>query len=294
MREDILDTFSGPLKLPKVDARVMENPISALFDLSEQVSEKAFHIRKNVWYSQLFVVLWVGFTFFAFIATIVGLNPVGAVILFLILLSGAYTLRIMYFNYRFFDYFSRRYHAIRLVRDGNPNLYVPGGDTAVERFLNHLRENYSIFRGLVDSHPESIQFSAILRGHSGGAYRFDAYIGIPGGASILKGSNLPPRMVKRGYALFIKVFDETPTIKDISILEATIQDITAQTYLPPRVIVLSEGGSGELPEDLYRHVTEKGAVAHCRKGDYPYNVQVVSGVDGEYDFVPLISSEGLP
>ena len=181
-----------------------------------------------------------------------------------------------------------------MVRDGNPNLYVPGGDTPVERFLNHLRENYAIFRGLLEAHPESIQFSAILRGHSGGAYQFDAYIGIPGGSSILKGTNLPSKMVKRGYALFIKVFDETPTLKDVTILEQTIKDITTQTCLPPRVIALSEGGSGELSEDLYHHITEKGAVVHCKKGSYPYNVQVVSGVEGAYDFVPLISSEGLP
>ena len=122
----------------------------------------------------------------------------------------------------------------------------------------------------------------------------DAYIGIAGGSSILKGTNLPSNMVKRGYALFIKVFSETPTLRDITILEQTIQDITALTCLPPRVIALTEGGTGELPEDLYKHITEKGAVANCKKGKYPYNVQVVSGVEGAYDFVPLISSEGLP
>jgi len=294
LKDSLLEAFIGPLNLPEMDHRAMENPISALYDLSEQVSDKAFHIRKNVWYSLLFVALWVVATFILLLATIANINPVGAIILFLILLSGIYTLRIIYFNYQFFDYFSRRYHAIRLVREDNPNIYVPGGSSTVERFLNHLRANYEPFARLIDTHPESIQFSAILRGISGGAYQFDAYIGIPGNSPILRSTNLPKAIIKRGYALFIKVFDLPPTMADITALEQTIHDITGLTCLPPRVIALTEGGTGILSEDIHLHITEKGATAKCRKGNYPYNVQVVTGVEGTYDFIPLISSEGLP
>lgn len=293
-KDELMDLISGPLSLPKMDPRAMENPITGLFDLSAQVSRISYDIRQNVWYSLLFIVLWTGFSLILTIATIFQLNPIGAIILGIITLSGFYAFRIVLFNYRFFEYFSRRYNAIRLLRDGNPNLYVPQGNTPVERFLNHLRANYGPFRQLTDNHPESIQFSAILRGHTGGAYQFDAYIGIEGGSPVFKATNIPPKLVKLGYALFIKVFDESPTLKDVSLLEDTVQDITALTCLPPRVIVLHEGGDGALDEDLYQHITGKGATATCKKGSYAYNVQVVSGVEGSYDLVPLISSEGLP
>ena len=292
--DDIIETLSGPLKLPEVDPRAMENPITALFDLSEQISEKSFHIRRNVWYSLLFVVLWMGLTLIIVLDNIVNRNPVAVIIFIMILASGFFTLRVIFFNYRFFDYFTMRYHAIRLVREGNPNLYVPKGDTPVERFLNHLTSNFPPFSQLLNSHPESLQFSAILRGLSGGAYQFDAYIGIPGGSPILKSTNLPKAMVKQGYALFIKIFDIPPTMGQITGLEQTIKDITAQTCLPPRVIALTDGGKVELPEDVYKHLTEKGSIASCKKGNYPFNVQVVKGVEDAYDFVPLISSEGLP
>ena len=293
-RDELLDTLSGPLKLPAENPRAMENPMSALFDLSEQVSEKSLPIKRNVWYSLLFVVLWTGFSIAAALATFVNREPLAVIIFILLTLSGLYTARIIIFNYRFFDYFYKRYSAIKLVREGNPNLYVPKGDSPVERYLNHLRANYRPFSQLLDAHPETIQFSAIIRGHSGGAYQFDAYISIPGNSPMLRRVPIPQKLVKRGYALFIKVFDTQPTLKDISILEDTVRDITALTCLPPRVVVLHEGGDGELPEDLYRHITDEGATASCRKGTYPYNVQVVSGVEGTYDLVPLISSEGLP
>ena len=292
--DELLDLISGPLKLPTEDPRAMETPMSALFNLSDQVSEKSFHVRQNVYFSLLFVVFWTGFSLAGSVAAAIGGDPVVSIIALLLGISGLYTARIIIFNYRFFDYFYNRYSAIKLVRDGNPNLYVPKGNSPVERYLNHLRSNYQPFSKLLVAHPESIQFAAIMRGRSGGASQFDAYIGIPANSPVLKMGDIPPKLIKRGYALFIKVLDTSPTLKEIRILEDTVQDVTALTCLPPRVVVLHEGGDGNLPDDLYRHLTEEGASAPCKKGNYPYNVQVVSGVEGAYDMVPLISSEGLP
>ncbi len=297
LKDDIINTISGPFKLPVSDPRLMEDPTSALFDLSGQVSEKSYHIRRNVLYTLPFMFICLLLMTIISVQQVVSANPGGIIIFFLILLSGLIVTRLLIFNYLFFDYFSGRFQSIRLVSEGNPNLYVPSGNTPVERFLNYLRGNYLPFNSLLGTHPESIQFSAIIRGQTGGAYQFDAYIGIPGGSPILKNTNLPNAMIKRGYALFIIVFEATPTLRDINALEYTVQDITAQTCLPPRVIILQEGVQEEtapLSPDVFRHITEEGAVAMCRKGNYPYNVQLVSGFDGVYDFVPVISSEGLP
>ncbi len=294
LKDDLMEKLTGPFTLPEMDPRAMENPISALFDLAEQVSEKAFYMRKNIYYTVLFLVFSLGVWLIILIQQIVHVNPVGMIIFFLILISGLFTVRILYFDLQFFEFFSRRFNAIRLVREGNPNLYVPGGDTPVERYLNYQKENLPEFGKLLTEHPESIQFSAIIRGQSGGAYQFDAYIGISGGSEILKKTNLP-RMVKgQGYALFIKVFDMVPTMAEIKALEDTVHDITAATCLPPRVVGLVEAGDGELPDDVYHHITEKSAIAMCRKGNYPYNVQLITSIEGSYDFIPLISSEGLP
>jgi len=288
------ERLTGPLKLPEIDPRAMENPISAIFDLAERVSEKAVHIRKNFWLSLLFVVFWLGATVVLFISVALRGGVVASIILLIVLISGFYTFRMLYFDYLFFDFFSRRFHAIKLVREGNPNLYIPGGETPVERFLNHLAENHPLFSALLTQHPESIQFSAILRGKSGGAYQFDAYIGIPGGSSILKQTNLPRTIQKQGYALFVKLFDHTPTLQDIIALEEAVKDITAQTCLPPSAVALSEGGTGELPDDVYNHVTEVKKEVRCGRKVFPLTVQVVTGTEGTYDYVPIISSDGLP
>ncbi len=290
----ISDRLSGPFRLPEMDPRAMENPISAIFDLSEQVSEKAFYIRKNFWYSLLFVVLWLGVSVAWFMSALTNGRIRLAIFLFLILLSGLFTLRMLYFDYRFFDYFARRYNAIRFVRESASTPHIPAGDSPFDRFLNYLMQNFGAFDRLINEHPESFIYSAALKGRSGGIHQFDAYMGIPEGSPVLKGPHLPRGLRSRGYAFFLRVFGSTPTLADIRALEDAVQDITALTGLPPRVVALTEGDTGELPENVYRHVTEEVRVAKCKKGDFPYTVQVVTGTEGSYDFVPLISSEGLP
>lgn len=296
MKGSLSKRLTGPLKLPVMDTRAMENPISAIFDLAEQVSDKAAYIRKNFWWSMLFVVFWLGATVFFFFLTMVRRNVIGSLILLIVLISGFYTFRMLYFDYLFFDFFAKRFHAIKVVREGNPNLYIPSGNSAVERFLNHLAENHPIFKSILKKYPDSIQFYATLLGKSGKKYQCDVYIGIPGGSNILKKIELPSVIKREGYAFFVKFYDHTPTLKDITGLEEMVKDITAKTCLPPRVVALSEGGSGEIPEDLYNYVTasDERRVVKCGRKVFPLTIQVVTGAEGVYDYVPLISPEGLP
>jgi len=298
-------------RLPEHDPTAVENPISALFDLAEQVSEKAPYVRKNFWYSILFVGLWLGFSIVMLLSVLFSGLVVAALIFLFICVSGVVAFRMLYFDHKFFDYFSRRYNAIKLVRDGNPFRYMPQGDTPVERLLNHLMETHELLHRILQKYPETLRPSAIIKGRSGAAYRIDAYLEIPGKSHVWKDmsrnlgeQSLPVRVAwrgasRRGYALFIKVFDTAPTLREITALEQAVNDVTALTGIPPRVIALTEGGTGELPEDLYRHITEESVPVTVRKGivgrkTFGYTVQTVSGVDGCYDMVPFIASGALP
>lgn len=292
--ETFLDRISGPLSLPRIDPRAMDDPVDGLVDLAERVNGKSVHVMAHVRGALVFVGLCTVLSLVLLITTVLRLEPAGAVIFLLLTMGGFHAFRILLFNYRFFDFFSRRYHAILYLQDDNPVVYSPRGDTPTDRLLNHLRTTHEPFGSLIERYPESIRYSAILRGSSGGTYQFDAYIGIGGQSGILKSSNLLPALGKRGYALFIKVFERSPTLRDVILLEESIQDITALTCLPPRVIILRENGQDPPDHDLHRHITENGAVARCRKGSYPYNVQVVTGHQGGYHMVPMISSEGMP
>ena len=113
----------------KSDARAVENPISAIFDLSEKVAKQAPVIKSMVRYASAFIIVWLIVSFFLILA----LLAQGIVFMFLIMLAlfvvGFVALILLRRMNRFFRYYAARHRAIKAVRDMDPMVYVPRGKT---------------------------------------------------------------------------------------------------------------------------------------------------------------------
>jgi len=283
-----LDDRSGAL-------RAMENPISATFDLAESVNDRVPRIKKMVKYASLFI----GFSLLIeFILILVFLA--GNILLFLVFLAffivGLFSLYWMRQVGAFFDYFSSRHVAIKMMREGDPVVHVPRGKDSLDRLLNHFKLASPAFDNLLRQNPRALTAPSIMKGASRVDYSFDAYVTVPqawpGG---MLGLGNP------GYALYIKILPAIPEMKDVRAVENAVTDVVRVTGVAPgRVVILAENREGReplLPQDVYDHVTTSRFVIPAGRQSFVCNLQVITvDTDGTYDFVPMISTlpEALP
>jgi hypothetical protein len=268
----------------------MENPISAIFDLSESVNSQVPRIKKMIQYTGVFVVVWLSINFVLLLMVMAQ----GALILFLILLlfliMGFGGLYLMYNISKFFNYFSMRHLAIKLIRDADELVYVPKGRDSIHSYLSHLAKANPRFDDALRSHPNMVHTPALLTGAMGVSYNFDGYIFRPPSSSWKMFGTGDP-----GYALFIKAFDHSPHLGEIQAIEKAVQDITVRTkVMPSRIVALVEKKAGaKIDDEVYEHVTTKRPIIHVGRQKCVVNLQIVSiDEDDTYDFVPVIAEIG--
>ena len=273
----------------------MENPISATFDLAEAVNERVPRIKKMVKYASVFI----GFSLVIdFILILAFLRE--NFLLFLVFL-GFFIIGLLSIYWTrqvgdFFDYFSTRHVAIKMMRDGDPVVHVPRGKDSLDQLLNHLKRTSPALDNLLRANARALAAPAIMRGASGVEYSFDAYISVqpawPGG---MLGLGSP------GYALFVKTLPAIPEMKDLRAVENAVTDVVNLTAIAPgRVIILIENREGReplLPQDVYEHVTASRFLVRAGRQSFVCNLQIITiDTDGTYDFVPMISTlpDALP
>lgn len=268
----------------------MENPITAVFDLADEVSERAPKIKKTIKYSVVFMCFWLIINFILILATIA--NPVIMIILHILFFIGLFALRWMLQMKRFFKYFVRRHTAIKAVRDDNPVVYIPKGNTAVERFLNYMMSKNPYFNDLVKKDLRTLRSPVLLTGETGTVYSFDAYIG--------KKSSFTWKRFgfgNHGYAFYVKHFESKLGLKDISDMVQAVNDITDKSSIIPERIValrsLVREEEKDIDDVLYDFIVAGKASIKFKGKYYKVVVQIVSeDEDGTYDFVPIISETG--
>jgi hypothetical protein len=273
----------------------MENPISATFDLAEAVNDRVPRIKKMNKYASLFIAfsLIIDFILIILFLTTNFLLFLVFVAFFVIGLFSLYWMRQVG---GFFDYFSARHIAIKMMREGDPVVHVPRGKDSLDQLLNHLKHTSPALDNLLRSDSRALAAPAIMKGASGVDYSFDAYISVhsawPNGAL---------GMGNPGYALFIKVLQSLPDLKDVRAVENAVADVVKATQLPPgRVIVLAENREGKeplLPQEVYELVTTSRFVLQSGRRTFVCNLQIITvDTDGTYDFVPMISTlpDALP
>jgi hypothetical protein len=268
------------------DIRAVENPISAIFDLAEDVNREAPRIRKLVTYASIFIVLWL---IVEIPLIIVALRESFLIGVFLIVLFviGVLAVGLLGELRGFFRYYVMRHSVIISVRSDDPVVYAPDGNTTLERLSKLLSLRNPPLGTSLGGRPITPQR---IRGASGIYYAFDGYfVGKPGILWRTLGIGYP------GYQIFIKAFDQKPKAEDFMFLKHAAEDVSQSTKVPPsRVIALwTRKPDDDLSEDAYAVVTSQAAIFSHRRKHFVCSLElIVENEDRSYEFIPYIV-EGL-
>lgn len=236
-------------------------------------------------FSGVFIAAWLSVNFVLILVTL-GTNFLMFMVLVAFFVLGALGLYMMYTLHQFFDYFGRRQHAIRTIRDAEELVFIPKGKSSAESFIKHMRKENKVLDNFIAIDPHALHIPGILMGASGVSYQFDAYIHRQ--ATMAMGLFVKDP----GYAFFVKVSKRPPTLTELQALERAVQDVTTRTGQPPsRIVALVETpGEVTLDDEVYDHVTTQKLVLYARGRKVAVNLQVVTtDEDGTYDFVPKIA-----
>jgi len=267
------------------DIRAVENPISAIFDLAEDVNREAPRIRKMVNWATAFVMIWL-FIDFAFIVATIGRNLLVGLFLIGLFIMGIMILTLMQHVNDFFRYYALRHRAIMSVRDDDPVVFAPSGADAVQRLYSHLSSrNPNLAYLMVDG-----GVSQIVKGKSGVFYSFDRHaLGRPSWLWRLFGLGYP------GYQLFIKLFDSPPRMEDMASLKRSVEDACEANHVPPtRVIALwTRKEDQEISENVYDYILSTVVRSSHRGKRFASSLElVIENEDLSYEFIPYVAESG--
>lgn len=268
------------------DARAVENPISAIFDLAEDVLRQAPKVRKSVKYATIFIVAWLIINFLFTLLFFFARSILFFLLFLALLIVGILALKWLRELGHFFSYYVIRHRAIRSIRDEDPIVYIPKGQDLVQRLLIYLSyRNPHVQQGL--RRPGMFQAQAILRGKSGVMYTFDGFLQIrPSSFWKLFGTGYP------GYTLFIKVYDHPPRLLEMQSLKNAAEDVSQAISIPPsRIIAVWRAKEGEsVTDDVYEFVTTQVAMFSHRGSRFSSTLEIITeSEDGTYDFIPYVS-----
>lgn len=268
------------------DVRAIENPISAIFDLAEDVNAQAPKVRKSVRYATVFITIWLIVNFFFMLVFLFGAALLWFILFLALFIVGALALKWLRELGRFFSFYVIRHRVIKSVREEDPVVYVPQGEDSVQRLVYHLAsKNPHVQEGL--KKPGLFQTQAILRGRSGVMYSFDGYLRIrPSLFWNWFGIGYP------GYTLFIKKYDHPPRLLDMQSLRNAILDVTSTGSIPPSrvVAVWKAGEDDQIADDVYEFVTNETVSFSHRGNKFNTTMEIITeSQDGTYDFIPYVS-----
>lgn len=265
------------------DARAVENPISAIFELSEDVVKQAPAIKSLGRYATAFIGIWLFIDLILILATLAA----GQLFLFIIttalFIIGIVSIILMRRINRFFKYYVARHRSIKAVREMDPMVYAPKGNNAPERFVGYLRTHSEEMKG----QRVEISMPGILPGRHGRDYKFDIYIKEqPGFLWRAFGFG------RHGFSIFVKHFPQKPTGKQIQSFKEAVEDVTARTKIPPsRIVALWERREGDVLDDnVYQYIMKRPVKSKHRFRKLVCNLELVSETDGSYDFIPHMSN----
>jgi hypothetical protein len=270
--------------MSQLDIRAVDNPISAVFDLAEEVNKEVPRFRKLVTYATIFIGVWLVISFLLMLALLFSNLILGLVVLFLFII-GVFALAMLRNLGDFMRYYSLRHAAIVRVRNDDPIIYIPKGETAVIRLLELIKARNPAMAPAISS--RQYQSPSIQRGASSIFYNFDAYLASkPSPWWKLLGMGYP------GYQLFIKCFQAAPRSEDLASLKRAAEDVSQATKLPPsRVIALwTRAPNHDLGEEAYQFLgVAKVEFSHRAKHYVSTLELVIENQDGTYEFIPYVA-----
>jgi hypothetical protein len=267
----------------RADVRAVDNPISAIFDLAEDVNKEVPRIRKLVKYATVFIGVWLVIDFILTIALIFNQFLLGVLMLALFVV-GVFALAMLRNLNDFIRYYAIRHTAILRVRNDDPVVFAPKGDTAVQRLFEFLRIRNPSMSEAIMGHRYLTP--GILRGRSGVLYSLDGYLSSRSSALWgLLGWGYP------GYQLMIKSFQAAPRAEDLNSLKLAAEDVSKDNRLPPsRVIALwTRKPDQDLSDDAYAFLTSSQVLFSHRGKRYATALElIIENEDGSYEFIPYV------
>ncbi len=263
------------------DIRAVENPITAMFDLADQVSSEAPRVRKLVRYATVFIIFWLVLDFILILATAQG-NILISIFLAAMFVVGIFTLLSLRNLNDFFKYYALRHSYIQSVRDADPMVMVPKGSNSVERFRSYLTTMNPEMASSLALTPTP----TVTKGKSGMFYQWDIYL--------LRRSGFlwhPLGLGYPGYQLFLKHFDRAPNPEDVNSMRRAVEDVVAESGSPAsRMILLWTRGKEDLTEEVYNMITTQNVVYSHRGSSFICGVElVIENEDGTYEFIPFMA-----
>lgn len=260
----------------------VEDPISAIFDLSDRAADMAPTVRRMYRYTATIVVIWIVLMAGVTLGTLGG-APWLSILSLLGLIAGVIALSLLRQTDRFFGAFVQRHRSIRLVRDADPVAKVPEGRTPVERLGRYLIQSNPSVGSAVEESPSAMQYRVGLPA-AGREVVFDLSVVRPGGAlwrSMGRGS--------AGFAILARVAGESVTLDDLRRLESDAHAVASR--LPAQIVrlILLRPRTGTLAEDAYEYAV--GHAVEFRRGVGRFRAQlevIGENPDGTYDFVPHV------
>lgn len=261
----------------------VEDPISAIFDLSDRVAQMAPRARQMYLVNMFIVIIWVLLMIVLILVGAGSHDVTLGILAFMGLLLGVGALWLLSETNKFFRGFVARHRTIRLVRDAEPVVKVPEGRTPIERLAHYLSTSNEKVGEALRENPDRLRYQLSFKGR-GAQVKFDLAIAKPGGFRWSWTGGGEP-----GFALLARVGPETVEVKDLQQLETDVRAVFAR--LPgqlSRLILLRPKGS-PLSEAVYEYAV--GHPVMLRKGlrRFRVNTEVITeSADGTYDFVPVV------
>jgi hypothetical protein len=255
-----------------------EDPIAALFDLADRVSEMGPTIRRMYRYTATVIVIFLAIMVFLLFVSLAG-NFAFALLALLAIVFGAIALSLLAETDRFYRGFSERHRRLKLLQDAEPTPKIPTGRTALQRLVRYLARSNRRVGDYLAAHPESLRYRARV-GSGPSAGPFDVAIVAPAGVAYRWFGLGDP-----GFVVLARVAPDNPTLEDLERFAADVG--AAAKQLPARVAraILLRLHPEPMAEPIYEY-----AVGHpLAVPGGTVAVEVISEqTDGTYDLVPHV------
>lgn len=264
----------------------MEDPIGAIFDLSDRAAQMEPTLRRMYRYTATVVVVYlVIMVVLLFIALAHDLFL--AILAIIALVFGFVALSLLRESDRFFRSFAQRHRAIRLFRDSDPAPKIPEGRTPIERLGRHLRQSNARIEELLRDDPGAMRLRVELEADAG-RVPFDLLILKPGG-SLFRWFGIGDA----GFAILARVSPDTPSVQDLQAFGAQVQAVARHLEGLPTRAILVRSQSTSLPDLVYDFAVGHPVTVSRGWTRGRCTLEIISETSaGTYDFVPYVL--GIP
>jgi hypothetical protein len=286
---DVSDAKRPDSSLGRDNGKYRTNPILAMLDLAEDATHqlhKVIHLLAICRNLVANIVIFIGFLFvnvylnreifiiYSDLELIFLIIPVILLLLVSIKLES---------SRNFVSYFHLRHEIIDNVRFGKISR-VPEGRDPLVRFIKFLKSSDPYIKNAAGDRSDDFKFDVKLNDKSGKTHQFDAYFeGVHTRKKELAEHGIPSGK----FAVFIKVFKNPITKKEVTELRASVNDICDFNGTVPLRTILLQWEIGDLDDDVYEYVLENPIIMQ----NSMFHLQLIAEDEDNYSFVPIVAYE---